>query len=76
MRARKTAHELIGAKVEAIHPDAIYHLADLPRVLRIGRDSIEAEVKSGRLVHGEVAGRFVFRGLWLLAWIESKKVGP
>lgn len=55
----------------AIEPTRIYCLKELPPLLRIGRDSITAEIKAGRLKPFVRCIRQLFLGEELLRWARD-----
>lgn len=54
-----------------IDPNGIYSGAELARKLGLMQTTIKREVRLGRLRRARVSRRTLFRGEWVLAWLET-----
>jgi len=58
----------MGSTIDA---EAYYDQADIRRLLRISSRALGAAIRAGELRHTEIAGRRLYRGQWLIDWLEG-----
>jgi len=56
-----------------VQPDAVYTLAQLSRVLRVGITIIREAIRRGKLRHTERDGQRLVRGEWVVRWIAGEE---
>lgn len=56
-----------------IEPTRIYQRGELPRVMRLGVESIREEVRAGRLKVKLAGGRWLIQGQWILDWLADAR---
>jgi hypothetical protein len=54
-----------------IHPDAIYHDGQVRLLLGLPGATLDRARREGRLRYTRQGGRVLYRGTWLLAWLEA-----
>jgi hypothetical protein len=60
----------------AIEPTAVYDLAQARAVLNLAASTLEREVALRRIRYARRGGRLLFKGQWLLQWVEDAAEGP
>lgn len=75
-RRRKNAFDMANGRKAAtqqppaIDPNAIYRTRDLPALLRVGRETVDLAIKKGHLKFKLAGNARIFRGQWLLDFLE------
>lgn len=71
------ARRLKPRPVQGVTIDAntVYTRRELPALLRMSLRYLHEEIISGRLRSDFRTGRRLFRGAWLLAWLEAAPAG-
>ena len=74
-RRKRTAREMAAGSAPkppatGIDPLAVYRLADLPGLIRVGFGVVREAVRSGELRCKIAGNRQLFLGQWLLDWVE------
>lgn len=70
-RQRRTARQIADAHEPGIDPNKVYDRHQAARALTLGINRIREEVQAGRLRCSHSGMRQLFRGQWLLDWLEA-----
>jgi hypothetical protein len=55
-----------------IYPDAIYHDGQARLLLGLPGVTLDRARREGRLRYARQGGKVIYRGAWLLAWLEAE----
>ena len=55
-----------------INPDAYYDIAETRKLLRLSVRALNKACTSGELRHRVISGRKLFKGEWLIDWINAQ----
>jgi hypothetical protein len=55
-----------------IYPDAIYGDGQARLLLGLPGATLDRARREGRLRHARQGGKVIYRGAWLLAWLEAE----
>jgi hypothetical protein len=62
------------SEIAVIHPDAVYCLAELTRVLDLKPSSLPRELRLGRLRYSKRSEKVFILGRWVLEWLAQGEV--
>jgi hypothetical protein len=54
-----------------IHPNCVYSVEDVKRLLGLHNSTIRREVRQGRLRVSKRSGRYFLLGEWILQWLRE-----
>jgi hypothetical protein len=57
-----------------VQRDAVYTKGQLQRLLKLPKETVNAEIHAGRLRAAKIGFRHVIRGLWVFQWLKACEV--